>query len=60
MKDQMDREVLGVGQSGTGMGQRSRRGSFPGPVGEEPELEMEMLGFSLQLLGLRQKRFGPV
>lgn len=36
------------------MGQRSRRGTFPGPLGEEPELEVEILGFSPQLLGLRQ------
>lgn len=41
------------------MGQRSGRGTFPGPVGEEFELEVEMLGFSPQLLGLRQKGFGP-
>jgi hypothetical protein len=29
------------------MGQRSGRGTFPGLVGEESELEVEMLGFSL-------------
>lgn len=40
--------VLEVASQAPGMG------TFPGPVGEEPELEVEMLGFFLQLLGFRQ------
>lgn len=40
------------------MDQSSGSGIFPGPVGEEPELEVGMLGFSPPLLGLRQKGFG--
>lgn len=37
------------------MGQRSGRGTFPGLVGEESELEVEMLGFSLNCWDLDKR-----
>lgn len=52
--DQLGQEVLEVGQSGYWDGPRAWNGDFPRACVEEPELEVEMLGFFPQLLGLRQ------
>lgn len=43
--DQLGQEVLEVGQSGYWDGPRAWNGDFPRACVEEPELEVEMLGF---------------